>query len=85
MLALVPTGPFGWLVTPDPGEVDADSVTPGVAGFVLTVLVALAVVVLVIDMVRRIRRVNHRAQATAKLDAEEAAARAGDESETPSA
>ncbi|MCB0039483.1 MAG: hypothetical protein KDE23_07370 [Caldilinea sp.] len=78
MLALVSTVPFGWFVTPDPGEVDADTVTPGVIGFVVTLALAVIVVLLVVDMVRRTRRVNHRAQVAAKLDAEEAAAR-GDE------
>jgi hypothetical protein len=61
--------------TPPPGEgIDPNIVTPGVIGFLLTIGVALAVVVLVIDMTRRIRRINYRAQANEKLDAEEAAA-----------
>ena len=57
------------------GEFDPDTVTPGVIGFVLTFLVAVVVVFLVIDMSRRIRRINYRQQANERLDAEEAAAR----------
>jgi len=67
-----------WLLrfeTPAPGEtIDPNIVTPGVIGFLLTIGVAAAVVLLVIDMTRRIRRINYRAQANEKLDAEEAAA-----------
>lgn len=60
---------------PTPGaEIDPDTVTPGVIGFALTILVAVAVVFLVVDMSRRIRRVNYRQQAIDRLDAEEAAA-----------
>lgn len=69
-----------WLLrfaTPSPDEtIDPNLVTPGVIGFVLTVAVAVAVVFLVIDMTRRIRRINYRAQVNEKLDAEEAAAAA---------
>lgn len=61
--------------SPTPGaEIDPDTVTPGVIGFALTIVVAIAVVLLVIDMSRRIRRVNYRQQAIERLDAEEAAA-----------
>ena len=42
--------------------VDADLVTPGVWGFVVTFLLVVAVVLLIIDMMRRIRRVTYRAQ-----------------------
>jgi hypothetical protein len=68
-----------WLSTPPPGEeIDPNVVTPGVIGFVLTFAVVVAVVLLVVDMTRRIRRVRYRAEANAKLDAEEAAARDAD-------
>ncbi len=72
MLWFLPTA------TPAPtpvGDFDPDSVTPGVVGFALTILVAIAVVLLVVDMSRRVRRVNYRQQANARLDAEEAAER----------
>ena len=58
--------------SPSPTDFDADTVTPGVWGFVLTIAVILAVVVLIVDMVRRIRRVNYRAQVREQLAAEEA-------------
>jgi len=52
-------------------EFDPNSVTPGVWGFVLTVLVMVVVVLLVLDMVRRIRRVNYRAEVREQLEAEQ--------------
>ncbi|MDR6971097.1 hypothetical protein [Leifsonia shinshuensis] len=61
--------------TPAPtptGSPSDDSVTPGVLGFVVTFLLAVAVVLLVIDMTRRIRRVRYRAEIAEKLDAEQA-------------
>ena len=54
--------------TPDP-----DQVTPGVVGFIATFFVAGVTVLLVIDMVRRVRRVNYRAQVREQLEAEVAA------------
>lgn len=61
--------------TPGPDEgLDPNTVTPGVAGFIVTFLLAVAVIVLVISMVRRTRRVIHRAAVNERLDAEEAAA-----------
>lgn len=59
--------------TPDP-----DSVTPGIVGFIVTFLIALVTLLLVIDMVRRVRRVNYRAQVREELEAEAAAAAAAD-------
>jgi hypothetical protein len=65
---------FLWTATPAPGEdFDPNVVTPGVWGFVITFGIVVAVVLLVVDMVRRTRRVNYRAEVTARLDAEEAA------------
>jgi hypothetical protein len=60
--------------TPAPKVPDADSVTPGVWGFVITFMVAAVTVLLVIDMTRRIRRTRYRAEIAQKLDAEQAAA-----------
>jgi hypothetical protein len=64
-----------WLAatpTPTPsGAPSDDSVTPGVIGFVVTFLIALAAVALVLDMTRRIRRVRYRAEIAEKLDAEQ--------------
>lgn len=66
-----------WLLadetTPDP-----DTVTPGVVGFIVTFLVAAVTVLLVIDMVRRVRRVNYREQVRAELEEELAAQSRGD-------
>ena len=53
--------------------IDPELVSPGVVGFVATVLVSGLTLLLLLDMVRRMRRVNMRADIKAKLDAEEAA------------
>nr|WP_244857991.1 hypothetical protein [Agromyces archimandritae] len=47
--------------------------TPGVVGFIVTFLIAIVVVLLIIDMVRRIRRTNYRAEVRERLAAEAAA------------
>ncbi|HEU4465850.1 MAG TPA: hypothetical protein VFR98_04925 [Agromyces sp.] len=52
-------------------EFDPNDVTPGVEGFVITFIVIAVVVLLVLDMVRRIRRVNYRAEARERIEAEE--------------
>ena len=49
-------------------EVDPNSVTPGVIGFVMTFGVMIAVLLLVIDMVRRVRRVRYRQEIADRLD-----------------
>lgn len=60
------TGP-----SPAPGfDGDPDLVTPGVIGFVITFAVAAITVVLIVDMVRRIRRVRYREQVREELEAE---------------
>jgi len=59
------------VVTDDPAPFDPNSVTPGIVGFLATFGVAAVVVLLVIDMVRRVRRVNLRQAVKEKLDAEE--------------
>lgn len=62
------------LVTPTPSpEFNPDTVTPGFWGFAITLFVAVCVVLLIMDMVRRVRAVNLRAQVKAKLDEEQAA------------
>lgn len=55
---------------------DRNAVTPGPAGFIATAAVGLAVIVLGIDLVRRLRRVQYREEAEALLDAEAAQAEA---------
>ena len=51
-------------------EVYPNSVTPGVIGFVVTFLVAAGVLLLILDMVRRVRRVRYREEINEKLDRE---------------
>jgi len=51
-------------------EVDPNSVTAGVIGFVFTFVIAGAVFLLILDMVRRVRRVRYREEINQKLDAE---------------
>jgi hypothetical protein len=54
--------------TPDP-----DTVTPGPIGFAAIFFVAIAVVLLGLDMVRRIRRTTYRAEIQERLKNEQAA------------
>lgn len=53
-------------------EIDPNGVTPGVVGFVITALVAVVSLVLIMDMVRRMRRLRYREEAKLNVDAEEA-------------
>lgn len=52
-------------------------------GFTVTFLIAVAAVLLVIDMTRRIRRVRYRAEIAEKLDAEQSSG--PDDEQGPSA
>jgi hypothetical protein len=57
--------------TPTPSaEFNPDAVTPGPVGFIVMFLIAVAVVFLVIDMTRRIRRVRYRDEIREKLELE---------------
>jgi hypothetical protein len=49
---------------------DEDTITPGWIGFALTFLIAIAVVFLLIDMNRRVRRVRYREEIREKIAAE---------------
>ena len=64
-----------WLAaTPAPtpsGAPSDDSVTPGVVGFAVTFFIAVAAILLILDMNRRIRRVRYRAEIAEKLDSEQ--------------
>jgi capsular polysaccharide biosynthesis protein len=51
-------------------EVDPNTVTPGVVGFLATLFVGLAVLLIIADMTRRVRRVRYRGEITEKLDRE---------------
>jgi hypothetical protein len=55
--------------TPRPGF-DQDTVTPGVAGFLITFGVAAVALLLILDMTRRIRRTRYREEIRTKLEAE---------------
>ncbi|MCZ4300383.1 MULTISPECIES: hypothetical protein [Microbacterium] len=50
-----------------------EAVTPGFIGFAAIVVVVIAVILLIWDMNRRIRRVRYRDEVREELDAEEAA------------
>ena len=55
-----------------------DQVSPGLLGFLLTAFIVVLTALLIVDMVRRIRRVRYRAQVEAELvAAEEASEEAG--------
>lgn len=77
-LATTPTP----LPTPTLREgISEDQVTPGLLGFIMTAFFVVATALLIVDMVRRIRRVRYRAQveeerlaAAAAADVEAAAA-----------
>jgi hypothetical protein len=65
--------------TPSPAPtVDPQLVTPGPWGFGAIVFIALAVIFLVWDMQRRIRRTRYREEINDELDAEAAAEKQGD-------
>lgn len=59
--------------TPDlrPGLEESD-ITPGIAGFLFTALMAFLLVVVVRDLVKRMRRMKYRSQLDEDLDADEA-------------
>jgi hypothetical protein len=54
-----------------------DQVTPGTWGFVLTAFIVVLTTFLIVDMVRRIRRVRYRAQVEEALTAEDSDGDAG--------
>lgn len=58
--------------TPAP-EFDPTRVTPGPVGFIAIALVAITVILLLLDMNRRLRRLRYRAEIGERLDAEQAA------------
>jgi len=60
-----------------PIQVDENLVTPGVIGFVVTLLVAVGAILLIIDMSRRVRRVRYRGEVRERLEEEQASAAVG--------
>ena len=64
-----------WLLETDTEKANDPANTfysPGTIGFILTFFVAASSVLIIFDMVRRIRRVRYRAEIAAKLEAEAA-------------
>jgi hypothetical protein len=53
-----------------PIEVDPVLVSPGVGGFIITAAVGIAVLLLILDMTRRVRRVRYREEIGERLDQE---------------
>ncbi|MGA6126710.1 MULTISPECIES: hypothetical protein [unclassified Microbacterium] len=77
-----------WLAvspSPTPTTPPPEAVTPGVAGFIAIAIVAVVIVLLAIDMLRRIRRAQYRSDVNEMLDAEEAAARGEGPGDAPGA
>ncbi len=64
--------------TPPAYDGDPNLVTPGVVGFIVTFAIAALTVLLVLDMVRRIRRVRYRAAVQDEIAAEVEAANEAD-------
>jgi hypothetical protein len=69
--------------SPTPSIPAEDVTTPGPWGFIAFFGVAVVVLLLIIDMTRRIRRVRYRAEVNEKLDAEARAAEAPRDDEQP--
>lgn len=61
-------------VPTDSAEPTAISTSPGTIGWVFTFFIAVAALVLIYDMVRRIRRMRYRAEIQQEISEEEAAA-----------
>ncbi len=71
--------------SPTPVAPPPELVTPGFGGFIIIAFLVVAVIVLVWDMQRRIRRARYRQEIGEQLDAEEAAARQAEEAVEASA
>ena len=57
----------------EPLPFDPNQVTPGWIGFAVTALIGIAVIVLLWDFNRRVRRINDRADVKERIEAELAA------------
>lgn len=51
-------------------EIDPDKVTPGVFGFAFTAIFALAVILIGLDMYRRVRRMRYRVEIREEIERE---------------
>jgi hypothetical protein len=61
--------------SPSPAGPDPNTVTPGLVGFLVIAFVAIVAILLIWDMMRRIRRGRYRDQVREELDAEEGISR----------
>jgi hypothetical protein len=71
------------LRTPDELGFDPNQVTPGWIGFTATALIGAVIILLMLDFNRRVRRINNRAEAKERIEAELAARDAADSSAEP--
>jgi len=58
-------------------KLDPDTVSPGIGGFIITAVIALVVILLGYDLVRRVRRSRYREEIRVKLEGELAAREQG--------
>lgn len=58
------------ILNAQPLPYDPNQVTPGVIGFAVTALIAVAVILLLWDFNRRVRRINDRAEVKERIEAE---------------
>lgn len=65
--ALLSAARFADITTP---EFNPDDVTPGVIGFAFTALFAVAVILVGIDMYRRVRRMRYREEVREEIQSE---------------
>ncbi|MFA4841246.1 MAG: hypothetical protein WC580_06035 [Agrococcus sp.] len=61
------------ILNAEPLPFDPNQVTPGVIGFAVTAIIAVVVILLLWDFNRRVRRINDRADAKARIEEELAA------------
>jgi len=71
------------ILTAEPLPFDPNQVTPGVIGFAVTALIAVAVILLLWDFNRRVRRINDRADVKERIEAELAEQRRAKDDEAP--
>ncbi|MBK0418337.1 hypothetical protein JD276_04735 [Leucobacter sp. CSA1] len=70
------------LFAAEDAQFDPDTVSPGAVGFLMTGLLAVAVILLGVNLVRRLRRSQYRAEIREELEAELAARDAEEVRET---
>jgi len=73
---------INWSADPTPSPIpeyegDPNLVTPGVVGFIAIAVIAVATVLLLVDMTRRVRRVRYRAEVREQIASEDAESTTG--------